>query len=73
MNVRFLCMYCDVLKARIRGPPHPLVSSPLFCHRQVFILDAMHLVDCNGVTSIVAGSVLGFLCDDIRLGRDRQA
>ena len=47
-------------KTRIREPLHPVAASPLFCHRQFFILDPMHLCDCHGVTSTVIGRVLGF-------------
>ena len=62
----------EVYKSRCRSPPHPLVDSPLFCHRMFFILDLMHLVDCNGVAALVFGSTLMMLVRDARLGSNQQ-
>lgn len=61
-------MDLDTYKNRIRAPHHPLVSSPLFCHRSFFMMDLMHVVDCAGVANVVFGSVLVFLLADARLG-----
>ena len=64
----------DTFKARIRDPPHPLVSSRLFSNRCFFILDVMHLLYANGVAGHVYGGVLAFILVDARVGGiDRSA
>ena len=47
--------------ADFRQPLHPVAASGYFCSRWFFFLDLMHLMDCKGVTAIVAGGVLGVL------------
>ena len=55
-------------RARIRAPAHPVVASPLFCHRWFFMFDIMHMLDCHGVAEAVYGGVLAYLLRDARLG-----
>ena len=66
-------MPLETYRARIAEPHHPVVASRMFCHRHFFMLDIMHLLDCNGVSSLVIGSTLMWLMADIRLGRNRAA
>ena len=57
---------------RARKPLHPLLASS-FSWRWMTPLDAMHVCDCNGVTAIVAGSVIRpLVLRDHRLGRSQQ-
>eukprot|EP00974_Lingulodinium_polyedra_P053048 5098270-Lingulodinium_polyedra.AAC.1 len=56
---------------RLRQPPHPLAASPYCCSRWFFFMDLMHLMDCKGVTGIVAGSVLGMLMRRRELGNTK--
>ena len=56
---------------RLRQPLHPLAASHYFCARWFFFLDLMHLMDCKGVTAIVAGSVLGILVRRPALGANK--
>ena len=58
---------------RLRQPLHPLAASHYFCARWFFFLDLMHLMDCKGVTAIVAGSVLGILVRRPALGANKAA
>ena len=44
-------------RARARTPLHPLLTSSFFW-RGFMPLDMMHVMDCKGVTAIVAGSIL---------------
>lgn len=58
---------------RCRHPAHPLVTSQ-FAWRYFFPVDMMHVVDCNGLTGIIASSVLRVLIQrDNRLGRNQAA
>ena len=56
-------MTVAMYKVRVIGSPpvHPLASSHYFCSRYFFFLDLMHLCDCKGFTSEVAGSILSLL------------
>ena len=58
---------------RVRQPLHPLAASHYFCARWFFFLDLMHLMDCKGVTAIVAGGVLGVLVRRPALGANKAA
>ena len=60
-------------KARIRQPPHALVSSLFLCHRLFFPMDLIHLLDSKGVAAVTFGSVLIWLLADPRLGATREA
>ena len=54
--------------ARARAPVHPLLSGS-FAWRFVAPLDVMHVCDCNGVASILGGSLIRPLVQgDPRLG-----
>ena len=57
---------------RLRRPLHPLAASK-FVWRFFWFLDAMHLLDCKGVTSSMAGSLLILLVRDVRLGPNQQS
>ena len=58
--------------ARSRQPLHPLLSSP-FMWRYFAPLDVMHLCECNGLTSIAAGSLLRVLVStERRIGRNME-
>ena len=62
--------------ARIRRPLHPLLESDVVCDRWSIFCELMHLTDCNGVSSIVYGGILGLLLEERRLGptvADRMA
>ena len=55
---------------RNRQPDHPLVASA-FATRHLMQLDIMHCMDCKGVSSIVFGSMLQYVVQDGRLGRNQ--
>ena len=73
----FLFSFSDLAfvlyQQRLRQPLHPLAASHYFCARWFFFLDLMHLMDCKGVTAIVAGSVLGILVRRPALGTNKAA
>ena len=57
---------------RLAQPRHPLTLSKYF-HKWFAILDVMHVMDCKGVTSHVAGGVLRYLIvNEERLGRNQD-
>ena len=57
---------------RARRPLHPLLSSS-FVWRGLFPLDIMHLLDCNGVTNIIGGSLIrGLVLSERRLGGTQE-
>ena len=57
---------------RLAQPRHPLTLSPYFT-KYFAILDVMHVMDCKGVTSHVAGSVLKWLINkELRLGSNQD-
>ena len=56
---------------RLTEPLHPLAASHYFCARWFFFLDLMHLMDCKGVTALVAGGVLGILVRREALGANK--
>lgn len=55
----------------IRQPRHPLADSK-FLWRFFFYLDTMHIFDCKGVASTIAGSLMSALVRDVRLGRNQH-
>ena len=58
--------------ARMSQPLHPLARSK-FAWRFFFFLDFMHIMDCKGLTSSIAGSILFLLVRDVRLGPNQQS
>lgn len=56
---------------RCRRPLHPLANST-FMWRFFFFLDIMHILDCKGVISTIAGSLILELTRDLRLGPNQQ-
>ena len=71
----FLFSFSDLAfvlyQQRLRQPLHPLAASHYFCARWFFFLDLMHLMDCKGVTALVAGGVLGILVRRVALGANK--
>jgi hypothetical protein len=61
----------DEYRSRMRRPLHPMADSK-FLWRFFFFLDTMHIFDCKGVTSTIAGSLLNALTRDRRLGANQQ-
>ena len=57
---------------RLRQPLHPMAASHYFCSRWLFFMDLMHLMDCKGVTALVAGGVLGILMRSPDLGATKM-
>eukprot|EP00959_Pyramimonas_sp_CCMP1952_P177472 3709781-Pyramimonas_sp.AAC.1 len=59
----------ESFKARLRVPLHPLAKCGSMS-RFLFYPDLMHMMDCNGVASIVFGSVLVRLTGEPHLGNN---
>ena len=58
---------------RLAEPRHPMTLSKYF-HKWFAVLDVMHVMDCKGVTSHVAGGVLRYLIvHEMRLGRNQES
>ena len=62
----------EAFLARARLPLHPLLTSSFFW-RGFLPLDAMHLLDCHGVTNNLGGSIIHYLVQSCHaLGRNQQ-
>ena len=62
----------EFFMARLATPRHPLTNSNYF-NKYFAVLDVMHVMDCKGVTSHVAGGVLRYLIvNENRLGRNQD-
>ena len=69
---RELVLALDMYIARAKHPLHPLLACR-WVWRFFFPLDCMHIMDCNGCTSIVAASVIRHLVlQERRLGANQQ-
>ena len=69
---RHLVTGVDEFRERNRRPQHPLLTSSFFT-RHLFPMDAMHNLDCKGVTSIALGSFLMYVVTQHQFGANQGA